>query len=87
MNDVKYLAGLAIIAGFISGCASPLSVTDGVHKRAFIPCDKDELCFRNTYGIARDNSCSDFPVSYKNNDKEYITPNKEWVQPLGYLHK
>jgi hypothetical protein len=83
---MKCFAGLLIVVGLFSGCASSISVTDGVHKRAFIPCANDELCFRNTYGVARDNSCSDFPVTYKNNDKEYNTSNREWVYPLGYAH-
>lgn len=87
MNKMKSLIGLLILTGSLSGCATPVAVTDGAHKRAFIPCSNDELCFRNTYGIARDNNCSDFPVSYRNDDREYTTTNYEWIYRPGFFRR
>ena len=87
MNNMTRLIGLLILAGSLSGCATPVMVTDEVHRRAFIPCVNDELCFRNTYGIARDNSCSDFPVAYRNNDREFTTANKEWIFQPGFFSR
>ena len=77
MKKMNCLIGLLFLAGLMSGCATQVAVTDGVHRRAFIPCANDELCFRKTYGIARDNQCSDFPVAYRNDDRVYNTEKKE----------
>lgn len=88
MNKLKCLLGLLILAGSLSSCATPVTVTDGVHSRAFIPCANDELCIRNTYGISRDYYCSDFPVSYRNNDAEYNSKRYEWIyQPKNIVPK
>lgn len=83
MKKMICLIGILIMAGSLSGCATPVTVTDGVHSRAFIPCANDDLCFRKTYGIARDNSCSDFPVAYRNDDRVYNTDKNEWIHLYG----
>ena len=87
MKYVMCLIGLLILAGLLSGCSAPVIVTDGVHIRAFIPCANDELCFRNTYGIARDNYCSDFPVTYRNDDREFNAQNYEWIYQSGSFRR
>lgn len=87
MKNRVGLIGLLLLAVSLSGCATPVTVTDGVHRRAFIPCSKDELCFRKTYGIARDNKCSDFPVAYRNDDRVYNTDKNEWLYQNGSFQR
>ncbi len=87
MKNVKRLIGLLVLTGALSGCATPVIVTDDAHLRAFIPCANDEFCFRNTYGIARDNYCSDFPVAYRNNDREFNTTNNELIYQPGFFRR
>ena len=87
MKIVKSLIGLLVLAGSLAGCATPVMVTDGVHRRAFIPCANDEFCFRSTYGIVRDNYCSDFPVAYRNDDREFNTTNFELIYQPGSFNR
>jgi len=88
VKKTKNVFYLLIVVALFSGCAKPVMVTDGVHRRAFIPCEKDELCIRNTYGISRDYYCSDFPVAYRNNDSEYNAKRYEWIyQPKEIVQK
>ncbi|HIJ80397.1 MAG TPA: hypothetical protein HPP76_01655 [Desulfuromonadales bacterium] len=73
------LAALVVLVSVLAGCAGPVVIDDGVRSRMFIPCTQDNLCFRNTYGIARDWYCGDYPVTYRNNDNEFESRRYEWI--------
>ena len=85
MKSLSFTAIIVTILSAVAGCAGPVVIDDGVRSRVFIPCTQDNLCFRNTYGVAWDNYCSNYPVSYRNNDYEYESRRVEWIyQPREY---
>lgn len=81
MKVVRFLA--VAVAGLlmVAGCAvsRPVEIEDGVRSRVFTPCTQDNLCFRNTYGVARDLYCGDYPVTYRSNDYEFESKRYEWI--------
>ena len=90
MNKILWCIGLiACVSVLASCCATPVVVEDGVRSRVFIPCTQDNLCFRNTYGVTRDNSCnSDYPVAHRNNDSVYDSTRYEWIyQPRAISNR
>ena len=67
----------------LAGCATPITLSDGTRTRIFVPCSNDALCIRNGYGIAREDSGNDYPVSFRNNEYEYTTKKREWILKSG----
>ena len=78
MKRLKLFGAVAFIT-MLGGCASPVSFSDGLRNRVFIPCTDDAFCFRNTYGIAQERNCNEFPVTFRNNEYEYRSNKYEWI--------
>lgn len=80
---MKRLLCMIIMLGGISGCARPVIIGNDTHSRVFTPCANDSLCFRDTYNIAWDSTCShslpDFPVSYRSKQSEYQSSRVEYI--------
>jgi len=80
---MKRLFWCIFLLSFASGCATPLIIDNGYQRRVFIPCDNDDLCFRDTYNVAWDNGCKyncrDYPVSYRTKLSEYQSNKTEYI--------
>lgn len=75
---------LILFCFVISGCcATPLVIDNGTQSRVFTPCTNDNLCFRDTYNVTWDNSCSfygqGYPVSYRSKQSEYESNRVEYI--------
>jgi hypothetical protein len=81
---MKRLFCFVFLISLVSGCcATPLVIDNGNQSRVFTPCTNDGLCFRDTYNVAWDSSCStdcrDFPVSYRTKQTEYESNKVEYI--------
>ena len=78
MNRAKLFGAIGILT-MLAGCATPVHLSDGMNERIFTPCTDDAFCFRNSYGVAREHNCNEFPVTFRNNEYEYKANKFEWI--------
>jgi hypothetical protein len=78
MNLTKLIGAVGMLT-MLAGCAAPVHLSDGMNERVFTPCTDDAFCFRNSYGVAREHNCNEFPVTFRNNEFEYKSNKYEWI--------
>jgi hypothetical protein len=83
-GTMKHLLLFIALMSTISGCcATPVVMDNGNQSKVFVPCTDNNLCFRDSYSVAWDNSHScyerDYPVSYRAKQSEYESNRVEYI--------
>lgn len=83
LNKATLLFAAAMLTAGCHGAGHTTVVDDGIRSKIFSPCANNSICFAdNLYAINWDNSCADYPVSYRAKQYGFETTRTEYVHTV-----
>ena len=80
MRIIYMLLLLSLMMIFLVGCATSTVLSDGTRTKIFTPCTNSTVCLtENFYDIVWDNTCADYPISYRAKNYEFNSLRTEYI--------